>query len=182
MHPSEKHAQPPGLCFLPFDEGGVGGESKRKEDRSRPLVLVLSALRTDAMPTIDIRGTSVAFPFKPYDCQLKYIGGVLEALDDSVRQFLKFSLSLRPAPARLFPGALACKRAPDSTLQKRHRRRPSAASPCVSYGRSSFRGCFWLDAVAWCERCCTTVLHQRQQRSDKNAESEFVLAARVLGT
>lgn len=56
-----------------------------------------SALRTDAMPTIDIRGTSVAFPFKPYDCQLKYIGGVLEALDDSVRQFLNFSLSLAPA-------------------------------------------------------------------------------------
>lgn len=37
-----------------------------------------------SMATLDIRGTPVAFPFKPYDCQLKYIGGVLEALDDSV--------------------------------------------------------------------------------------------------
>lgn len=36
------------------------------------------------MPTISIRGTPVAFPFKPYDCQLDYIGGVLEALDGSV--------------------------------------------------------------------------------------------------
>lgn len=36
------------------------------------------------MPTIDIRGTSVAFPFNPYDCQLDYIGGVLEALNDAV--------------------------------------------------------------------------------------------------
>lgn len=36
------------------------------------------------MPTIDIKGTSVAFPFKPYDCQLDYIGGVLEALNDAV--------------------------------------------------------------------------------------------------
>lgn len=37
------------------------------------------------MPTIDINGTPVAFPFKPYDCQLTYMRGVLEALDGSVR-------------------------------------------------------------------------------------------------
>ena len=36
------------------------------------------------MPTIDIKGTPVAFPFKPYDCQLDYIGGVLDALNDAV--------------------------------------------------------------------------------------------------
>lgn len=36
------------------------------------------------MPTIDISGTSVAFPFKPYDCQLTYIKGVLTALDGAV--------------------------------------------------------------------------------------------------
>ncbi|CAM9796780.1 unnamed protein product, partial [Hapterophycus canaliculatus] len=41
------------------------------------------------MPTLDIRGTPVAFPFKPYDCQLKYIGGVLEALDDSKNALLE---------------------------------------------------------------------------------------------
>lgn len=37
------------------------------------------------MPKLDISGTPVEFPFKPYDCQLTYIRGVLEALNGSVR-------------------------------------------------------------------------------------------------
>ncbi|CAM9744689.1 unnamed protein product, partial [Scytosiphon promiscuus] len=41
------------------------------------------------MTTLDIRGTPVAFPFKPYDCQLDYIGGVLEALDESKNALLE---------------------------------------------------------------------------------------------
>ncbi|CAM9495738.1 unnamed protein product, partial [Ectocarpus fasciculatus] len=41
------------------------------------------------MPTLDIGGTSVAFPFEPYDCQLEYIGGVLEALNGSKNALLE---------------------------------------------------------------------------------------------
>ena len=37
------------------------------------------------MPKLDINGTPVEFPFKPYDCQLTYLRGVLEALNGSVR-------------------------------------------------------------------------------------------------
>lgn len=37
------------------------------------------------MPKLDIDGTRVEFPFTPYDCQLTYIRGVLEALNGSVR-------------------------------------------------------------------------------------------------
>lgn len=48
------------------------------------VVAVLLLWSRVPMPTIDIRGTSVAFPFKPYNCQLDYIGGVLEALSDAV--------------------------------------------------------------------------------------------------
>ncbi|CAN0414465.1 unnamed protein product [Laminaria digitata] len=48
------------------------------------------------MPRLHINGTPVEFPFKPYDCQLTYIRGVLEALNGSVctlssdRPFLRF--------------------------------------------------------------------------------------------
>ncbi|CAN0207884.1 unnamed protein product, partial [Ectocarpus sp. 4 AP-2014] len=41
------------------------------------------------MPTLDIGGTSVSFPFNPYDCQLEYIGGVLEALNCSKNALLE---------------------------------------------------------------------------------------------
>lgn len=37
-----------------------------------------------SMPSIDIDGTPVVFPFKPYDCQLTYIRGVITALTESV--------------------------------------------------------------------------------------------------
>ncbi|CAM9777697.1 unnamed protein product [Sphacelaria rigidula] len=41
------------------------------------------------MPTVDINGTPVAFPFKPYDCQLTYMRGVLAALDGSTNALLE---------------------------------------------------------------------------------------------
>lgn len=40
------------------------------------------------MPTLDISGTPVVFPFKPYACQLTYIRGVISALNGSVRRYI----------------------------------------------------------------------------------------------
>lgn len=47
----------------------------------------------NAMPTLDINGTAVAFPFEPYDCQLTYMRGVLAALDGSVCESILVSVS-----------------------------------------------------------------------------------------
>lgn len=47
------------------------------------------------MPKLDINGTPVEFPFKPYDCQLTYIRGVLEALNGSVRNLQSSSCLFR---------------------------------------------------------------------------------------
>lgn len=47
------------------------------------------------MPKLDINGTPVEFPFKPYDCQLTYIRGVLEALNGSVRNLQSSSFLFR---------------------------------------------------------------------------------------
>lgn len=52
------------------------------------------------MPTIDIRETLVEFPFEPYECQLAYMGGVLEALDGAVSCS---SCKMHPFPYRSEP-------------------------------------------------------------------------------
>ncbi|CAM9361994.1 unnamed protein product, partial [Ascophyllum nodosum] len=41
------------------------------------------------MPSFDIDGTPVVFPFKPYDCQLTYIRGVITALNESKNALLE---------------------------------------------------------------------------------------------
>lgn len=78
------------------------------------------------MPTIDIKGTSVAFPFKPYDCQLDYIGGVLEALNDAVCcslnercVFFKFSFGFSPLFVRRPTQRRPEKWCPNNRLTKR---------------------------------------------------------------